>query len=172
MVEGKLIQPLVLDVKAFKQRYKKLIGLSSFERANLKGLEAKRRAWAAYRPLANEQLHDGGLEIARITLLNPYASRAPKRSTHSGANWYEQSTVIHRPTEILALLHALGVYKFDHEDIVIRQDPNRIVWYCVECKSFKPLAEFMSDKSNPHGLAFACNRCRRDNERKVFKRAA
>lgn len=171
MIEGKIIQPLTIDVKAFQKRYNSMVGLSSFERANKTALENKRMKWAAYRPLATEQLIDKVDENSYSTIVTPLASRSPKRSSVNGV-LYGQTTTLSRPTEILAIFHALGVFKFDSEDPVIRQDPNRIVWWCISCKSFKPLTEFAHDKHNVHGLAFACNRCRKANERYIWKKAS
>lgn len=170
MIEGKIIQPLTLDVSAFKRRYNSLVHLSTFERANKRALEHKRLKWAAYRPLENMQLYDSLDEIT-ATILSPFANHSSKRSTKSGV-LYAQSTVVQRPTELLAIAHALGLYKFASDDPVVRQDPNRVMWYCIECETFKPLTEFAKDRHNVHGLAFACNRCRKENERKIYKRAA
>ena len=56
--KGQLVQPLTLDLKAFRNRFVKLSGLSTYERANLIATENKRAAWAAYRPLTKAQLID------------------------------------------------------------------------------------------------------------------
>ena len=169
--KGQLVQPLTLDLKAFKKRFVKLSGLSTYERANLIATENKRAAWAAYRPLTKAQLIDQVDDTSYMTILTPTASRAPKRSTRHGVT-YEQATVLYRPTEILAIFHALGIFKFDSEDPVVRQDPNRVVWYCIECKTFKPLTEFAVDKHNVHGLSFACKRCEREGQQTTWKKAA
>lgn len=170
MIKGEMIQPLTLDISRFKSRYKSLVSLSTYERANKLALENKRAKWAAYRPMAREQLYDS-LDPIMTTILSPFTNGSSKRSTKGGV-LYAQATVVHRPTEHLAIAHALGLLVFASDDPVIRQDPSRIVWYCVECKTFKPLTEFSRDKHNVHGLAFSCDRCRKENERKVFKRAA
>jgi hypothetical protein len=170
ITKGQLIQPLTLDLKAFKARYKQLSGLTSYERANAIASERKRAAWAAYRPLKREQLYDSGVDMASVTILSPMASRAPKRSTHNGL-MYANTTVV-RTTEILAILHALGLFKFDAEDPVIRQDPGKVLWYCIECHTFKPLTEFAAEKHNVHGLSFACKRCEREAQQVTWKKAA
>jgi len=170
MIKRQTIQCLTLDVKAFKKRYSSLASLSTYELANKLAVENKRAKWAAYRPLAREQLYDS-LDPIMATILSPYTNGTAKRSTKGGV-LYAQASVVHRPTEHMAIAHALGLLVFASDDPVIRQDPNRVVWYCVECNTFKPLTEFARDKHNVHGLAFACNRCRKENERKVFKRAA
>lgn len=171
MIKGELIQPLTIDVSAFKKRYNSLVGLSTYERANKLALERKRAAWAAYRPLERAQLYDTINDDVSITILKPLAVGAPRRSSKNGV-MHDQTTVLHRPTEILAIIHALGLFKFDSEDPVIRQDPNKVVWYCVECNTFKPLTDFAKDRNNVHGIAFACKRCRDDAARRVYKRAA
>jgi hypothetical protein len=169
-VNGELIQPLTLDINAYKRRFNSLVNLNSFERANKRALENKRAAWAAYRPLATEQLYDT-LDNMNITILNPFASRAPRRSTVNGV-LYGQTSTVHRPTEHLAIAHALGLYRFDSDDPVVRQDPHKQVWWCISCETFKPLTEFARDKDNVHGLAFACKRCQDDAKRRIYKRAA
>ena len=170
MIKGEIIQPLTINVSAFKNRYKSLVGLSTYERANKIALENKRAAWAAYRPLEKAQLYDS-LDPITTTILSPYTNGSSKRSTSRGV-LYAQATVVYRPTEHMAIAHALGLLVFASDDPVVRQDPNRVVWWCVSCETFKPIAEFAKDKHNVHGLAFSCNRCRRENERKVYKRAA
>ncbi len=170
MVDGLLIQPLTLDVGAFKRRYNSLVNLTSYERANKLGLERKRLAWAAYRPLAREQLYDS-LDPIMTTILSPFANGSSKRSTKNGV-LYGQATVVHRPTEHLAIAHALGLIKFESDDPVVRQDPNKIVRYCITCKTFKPLTDFTHDKHNISGLSFACSRCRKDSDRLIWKKAA
>lgn len=170
MIKGELIQPLTIDVSAFKKRYNSLVGLSTYERANKLALEHKWAAWAAYRPLERAQLYDS-LDPIMTTILSPYANGSSKRSTSRGI-LYAQSTVVQRPTEHLAIAHALGLYTFASDDPVVRQDPNKQVWWCISCKTFKPLPDFAKDKDNVHGLAFACKACQRDNERRIYKRAA
>lgn len=170
MINGQLIQPLTLDVSAFKRRYNSLVNLTSFELANKLGLENKRRAWAAYRPLASEQLYDN-LDPIMTTILSPFSNGSSKRSTKGGV-MYSQATVVYRPTEHLAIAHALGLIKFDSEDVVIRQDPGKIVRWCISCGSFKSLDMFAKDHHNISGLSFACKRCQEDNKRKIYRRAA
>lgn len=170
MLKREIIQPLTLDITRFKQRYKQLTGLTHYERANWIATEHKRAKWAAYRPLAKEQLYDSLDEIT-TTILSPYANYSSKRSTKGGV-LYAQATVVHRPTELLAIAHALALYKFPSEDIVIRQDPGKVVWYCIHCRTFKPLTEFAPEKHNVHGLSFACKRCEQDINRGVWRKAA
>lgn len=170
VTKGQLIQPLTIDYAAFRKRFVKLSGLTTYERANLIALESKRAKWAAYRPLERAQLIDD-LEPVMTTILSPFANHSSKRSSKNGA-LYAQATVVHRPTEHMAIAHALGLLKFDSEDPVIRQDPQKKVWWCVECESFKPLADFAQDKNNLHGLSFACKSCERDSKRYVWKKAA
>jgi hypothetical protein len=171
MKAEKPLRALTLDISAFKKRFNKLSSMSSYERANTIALENKRAKWAAYRPLAREQLYDNLGDSGYMTILTPNASRAPKRSTKNGI-LFAQSTVIHRPTEILAIIHALGFYKFMEEDWVVRQDPNKILWWCIECERFKAPTEFAPDKHHLQGLAYACKVCQRQEQRTVWKRAA
>lgn len=174
MVEGKLIQPLTLDCKAFRKRYSLLSNMTSYERANLKGLENKRMKWAAYRPLAREQLFDVVNDDIAITLLNPYASHAPKKSSKRGLMYSQFSITadVYRPTEIMAILRALGVYRLPEEDIVIRQSPDKKIRWCIGCKAFRPLELFEKDRHNPSGLSFCCTKCRKDLDRGIWRKAA
>lgn len=168
---GDVIESLTIDVSAFKKRFNKLSSMSSYERANTLALERKRAAWAAYRPLAREQLYDNIDDGVVLTIVTPLASRAPKRSTRNGA-LHAQTTVIHRPTEILAILHSLGLFLFSEEDVVVRQDPNKILHWCVACQTFKSPDSFPVVKYSIDGLAFACKTCRNKEDRYVWKRGA
>jgi hypothetical protein len=170
MIKGQIIQPLVIDLKAFRKRFASLVNLSTYERANKLALENKRAKWAAYRPLEKAQLYDS-LDEINTTILSPNANYSSKRSSKGGV-MYAQATVVHRPTELLAIAHALGLYTFASDDPVVRQDPNRIVWWCISCKTFKPLADFAKDKDNIHGLSFACKHCQKDSDHRIWRKAA
>lgn len=170
IIDGTLTQPLVLDVAKYKQQFK-AAKETSFERCNRIATENKLAKWAAYRPLAAEQLYDTIDDNISVTILSPFASRAPKRSTSKGL-LYAQLTVIHRPTEILAILHSMGLFKFESEDYVERQEPNIQMRWCITCKASRPIALFAKDRSNPSGLAFCCIRCQKDLERGVWRKAA
>jgi len=166
---GDEITPLTIDVSAFKKRYNKLSSMSSYERANTVALERKRAAWAAYRPLAREQLYDT-LDDINATILNPFANYSSKRSTKGGV-LYAQASVVLRSTEQLAIAHALGLYKFMEEDPVIRQDPNKILHWCISCETFKSPDSFIHVKYSIDGLAYACKTCRNKEQQTVWKAA-
>lgn len=168
---GEVISPLNIDLEAFKKRFKALASMSTYERANSVATARKRAAWAAYRPLERTQLYDTLGDDGYITILTPNATRAPKRSTRHGA-LHAQSTVVHRPTEILAIIHALGLFKFMEEDWVFRQDPDKIRHWCVMCETFKTPDSFSHVKYSIDGLAFACKACQRKEDRGTWKRAA
>ncbi len=170
IIHDDLVRPLVLDIQAFKRRYQSLVGLTSYERSNKIALESKRSKWAAYRPLDKDQLYDS-LDPIMTTILSPYTNGSSKRSTKGGV-MYSQATVVYRPTEHMAIAHALGLIKFASDDPVIRQDPNKVVRWCISCGSFKTLDMFAKDHHNVSGLAFACSRCREDNKRRIYRRAA
>lgn len=169
MKADKPIQALTIDVSAFKKRYSKLSSMSAYERANTVALENKRAKWAAYRPLAREQLYDT-LDDVNATILSPFANYSSKRSTKGGA-LYAQASVVLRSTELLAIAHALGLYRFMEEDFVVRQDPGRILHWCIACQCFKSPDQFPKVKYSVDGLAYACKSCRDKDQRTVWKAA-
>jgi len=171
MIERKVIQSLTLDVSAFKQRFKTAASLSAYERINKKALEIKQAKWAAHEPLARQQLFDSLIDEPPHVLLGGQSTNAPARSTINGV-MYAQALADLRPTEILMVLHALGLFKFEEEDPVIRLEPVRKVRWCIGCKTFKATGMFATDMRNPSGLAFCCVRCRIDNERSIFRRSS
>ena len=166
MTDGHCSYPLTLDIRALKQRYASLINLTTYQRANKRALEHRRAAWATYRPLAKDQLYDS-LDPIMTTIRSPYTN-GTSRHTKNGV-WHSQAAVVYRPTEHMAIAHALGLYTFASDDPVVRQDPHLNVWYCIQCKVHKPLTEFAHDKTNIHGLAFACKRCQDESKRRVYK---
>lgn len=143
--------------------------LTRYQRALAQAETAKRAQWDTYQPLRLEQLYDD-LDTLNAALLNPMANHTSKRATKGGV-LYGVSDVVLRPTEHLAIAHALKLYKFESEDPVQRQDPHRQVWYCIACKTFKAHGEFDRDKRNIHGRAFACKKCRKDAARFVWHKS-
>ncbi|MCA0455665.1 MAG: hypothetical protein LCI00_16940 [Chloroflexi bacterium] len=166
---GEVLQPLSINVESFKKRFKALSSLSTYERANKVATERKRAAWAAYRPFERAQLYDS-LDELTATILSPFANYSSKRSTKGGV-LYAQASVVLRPTEQLAIAHALGLYKFDSEDPVYRQDPGRILHWCISCQHFKSPDQFPKVKYSVDGLAYACKSCRDKEQRTVWKAA-
>ena len=126
--------------------------ITSFERINRASAANKQAAWKAYTPLTLEQL---GKEVHNH-------DKAVEREP-------EDVVIVHRPTEIMALKHALYRMKFESEMPVERQTVSVVTRYCIICKVRHTLDMFPVDKRTPSGLAFGCRKGRRDLERSVFR---
>lgn len=126
--------------------------MSIYDTINQRAAANKAAAWQAYTPLTLEQL---GKEV----------------HTHDKATEREPEDVVivHRPTEIMALKHAIHRMTFDYELPVERQAVSVVTRWCIICKSRHTLDMFPVDKRTPSGLAFGCRKGRRDLERSVFR---
>ena len=169
MADGHCTYPLTLDIRAFKQRYASLINLTTYQRSNKRALEYRRAAWAAYRPLAKDQLYDS-LDPIMTTIRSPYTNGTSKHT--KGGVLYTQAAVVYRPTEHMAIAHALGLFKFSEEDLFEHQIPDRKVRWCITCKAFRPIDVFEKVRHNPSGLAFCCTKCRKDLNRGIWHKVA
>lgn len=142
---------------------------SIFEKINSSSAERKAAAWAVYQPLTRSQLFDSLIDEPPSVVLGMNDDKAPARSTLNGA-MYAQVMIILRPTEILAVCHALGLLKFDSDDPVVRQEPNVKKRWCIKCGS-RPLDMFGHNKHVPSGIAFMCKSCHDSNRRGVWRKS-
>ena len=126
--------------------------ITSFERINRASAANKAAAWKVYTPLTLEQL---GKEVYTHDKL---VEREP-----------EDVVIVHRPTEIMALKHALYRMKFESEMPVERQTMSVVTRWCVICKVRHTLDMFVPDKRTPSGLSFGCQRGRAGLARSVFR---
>jgi hypothetical protein len=173
-VEQKVIQPLRLNLERFKREYKRLEAMTTFQRCMDKAIDAKADKWLSYYPLSREQLFDTCDENMHITIvaLGAGGQLTQGRSTRRGATWLNQYTVIKRPTEMKGILHAQGLLVIESDFIVVRQEPNREIRYCIVCKRHHEVADFVSHKRYLNGLSYACKRSLADGTRGIWRKAA
>lgn len=172
-MEQKVLQPLKLDMGRFKREYKRLASMSSYQRAMDKAVDAKADKWLSYTPLSREQLFDTVDENMHITIvaLTAGGEFTSGRSTHRGAAWLKQYTIIKRPTEMKAVLHAQGLLVLESDFVVLRQEPNKEIRYCIVCKRHHEVADFVSHKRYLNGLSYACKRSLADTQRGIWRKA-
>lgn len=172
-MEQKIVKPITLNYEKFKREYKRLEGMSSFQRAMDVAIDKKADAWLSYTPLSKDQLFDTADRRDIMTIVVPFGGRlCHARSTYRGAPWYGQRTVLSRPTHTLAILHALGMFVLDSDFVVIRQEPNKQLRWCVICKTTHNVTEFAQNKRYLNGLAFACKRAQAEKSSYVWRRVA
>lgn len=168
----KLLKPLKLDIGRFKREYKRLASMTTFQRALDVAIDKKADKWLDYVPMSKAQLFDTPYLDKPITVLRPMAngSLAPARSTFRGA-MQEQISILHRPTEAIAILHALGFYVLPSDFAVIRIESIEEMRYCILCKKTHNVSEFAPNKHFPNGLSFACKRSLGENNGGFWRRA-
>lgn len=170
----RVIKPLTLNVGKFKKEYARLAGMTTYQRAMDKAIDSKADKWLSYAPLTKEQLFDTVDESVTMTIVCMTAGGklTHARSTRGGATWHNQLTLIARPTEIRAILHAQGLLTLDSDFVVIRQEPNRELRYCILCKTQHEVSDFKPHKRYLNGLSYACKRSLEDGKRGIWRKAA
>ncbi len=171
-MEQKVLQPIRLNIAKFKREYKRLEGMTTFQRAIDKAIDAKADKWLDYVPLTKEQLFDD--EFKNITIVSTFANGelSSSRSTRRGAGWYTQYTVLSRPTEVRAILHASGFMVLESDFVVVRQEPNRQMRWCILCHREHEVVNFVSHKRYLNGLSYACKRSLDEGKRGAWRKAA
>lgn len=173
-LEQKSIQPIKLNYEKFRKEYKRLSSMTTFARAMDKAIDIKADKWLDYVPLTQAELFDDVVEGVHITLVAMAVDGqlAHTRSTHRGARFHKQQTVIHRPTEMKAILHAQGLLVIESDFVVIRQEPNKEMRWCIVCKKSHEVADFMPNKRYLNGLSFACRKALDEGRRGTWRHAA
>lgn len=172
-MNDKILQPLSLDVGRFKREFNRLSKMTTYQRCMDKAIDIRADKWMSYVPLTKAELFDD--EMKNITVVSTFANGelSSSRSTHRGAGWHTQYTVLARPTEVKAILHAQGLLVLESDFVVIRQEPAREIRWCIKCKTHHAISDF---KYQPHrylnGFSFACRRALEDGKRGTWKYAA
>lgn len=115
--------------------------MSIYDTINKRAAANKAAAWKAYTPLTLGQL---GKEV--------HTHDKAKRDDKD----HEEARVVYRQTEIDAIKHALGWFRFMSEDPVIRIEPAIKTRWCIHCMTRHSLDVFEHDKKIFGGLAFGC----------------
>lgn len=172
-MEQKAIQPLRLNVERFKKEYNRLSKMTTFARAMDRAVDAKADAWLSYYPLSRDQLFDTIDHRDYMTIVIPFGGQlCHARSTYKGASWYGQRTLLARPTHSMAILHALGALVLDSDFVVVRQEPNKQLRFCVSCKKHHEVTDFVRHDKYLNGLSYACKSSLQDSKRGVWRKAA
>lgn len=172
-MEQKVIQPIALNYQKFRKEFCRLSKMSTFARAMDRAIDTKADAWLAYTPLSTDQLFDTVDHRDFITIIIPFGGNlCHARSTYRGAAFYAQRTVWARPTHTLGILHALGMFVLDSDFVVVRQEPNKQLRWCVICRTTHNVSEFAQNKRYLNGLAFACKRAQAEKASFVWRKVA
>jgi hypothetical protein len=170
----KPIHAIKLDINRFKREFKRLHAMTTFQRANDKAIDIKADKWLSYKPLTRAQLFDTVDASCSVTIVSclPGGDLSQARSTYHGATWYEQRTILKRPTEMLAVLHAQGFLILDTDFIVVRQEPNKELRYCYICGTHHEVTDFIKNKRYLNEYSYACKRSLADGKRGIWRKAA
>lgn len=173
-MEQKALQPIRLNIERFKKEYKRLASMTTFQRAMDKAVDAKADKWLDYVPLSKDQLFDTIDNRDYMTIVVPFGGQlCHARSTYKGASWYGQKTLLARPTHTLAILHAMGMLVLESDFVVIRQEPNKQMRWCIICRSSHEVHEFKYQPGRYlNGLSFACKKALNEGKRGTWKHAA
>lgn len=172
-MEQKVLQPIRLNIEKFKREYKRLESMTTFQRAMDRAVETKANSWMDYTPLSQDQLFDTIDHRDYITIVIPFGGQlCHARSTYKGASWYGQKTLLARPTHTMAILHALGALVLESDFVVVRQEPNKQVRWCVICKDHHEIISFVTSKRYLSGLSFACKKALDEGRRGTWRHAA
>lgn len=163
-----------MNIGRFKKEYKRLASMTTFARAMDKAIDAKADAWMYYTPLGRDQLFDTIDHRDYMTIVIPFGGQlCHARSTYKGASWYGQKTLLARPTHTLAILHGMGLLVLESDFIVVRQESDKQMRWCIICRSSHEVHEF---KYQPQrylgGLSFACKKALDEGKRGTWRYAA
>lgn len=169
-----VIKPIQMDIRRFKKEYARLAAMTTYQRAMDKAIDSKADKWLSYKPLSKMQLFDTVDASCSVTIVSGIAggNLSQARSTYHGATWYEQRTILARPTEMLAVLHAQGFLILDTDFVVVRQEPNKELRWCIICKSHHEVSDFKPHKKYLNGLSFACKKSLEDAKRGIWRKVA
>ncbi len=169
-----VLQPVTLNLARFKREFARLSKMTTFQRAMDKAIDAKADKWLSYTPLTKDQLFDTVDESVTITIVAITAAGklTHARSTRGSATWHNQLTLIARPTEMRAILHAQGFLVLDSDFVVVRQEPSREVRFCIFCRTTHEITDFKQNKHYLNGYSYACKRSLDDGKRGIWRKAA
>lgn len=166
--------------KAIKTEYARLCAMTSFQRANERAERSKAAAWRAYEPLSKKQLVDSLDERDFVTLVMPRpngeiaSAGRSSRILHAddGEYNYIHLRLVRRPTELLAVLHALGFLTLDSDFVVVRQEPFRELRYCIYHKTHHIVTDFVPSRKYLNGLSFACRKSLADAKQGIWQKVS
>ena len=163
---------MTIDIEAYKQRFRQLKQQTTYERVNQSANMRKRYQQRLIKPLTTAQLQDDFEAVEYTTVLvsiDPH--HASRRSTKAGALFGQVYTEM-RITERLAILHALGRFKFEAEDPTKRLNELPAVRYCISCKRKKETIRFVFRPQWLHGWSYECTECKAKQTEKVWRKHA
>lgn len=135
--------------------------MTVYDDINRRAELSKARKRATYEPLPAAVYRDNEAQTMTVVIapsLNGMGSST--RSTH-GKELFDTHVIIARPTEVLALLAAAGLWHYDDEPPLVDTPAlRRRDKYCACCESHKPFASFGTDKRTSDGYTLLCRACR------------
>lgn len=124
---------------------------------------AKRRSYTA---LPRSVWRDNTLDVATVTTIGNPGTRSTFAVNSTGsAGMRATHVIIARPTEVLALLHAAGLWRYDDETppaVPMVMRARREKW-CDCCERRLPLRSFDRDRRTSDGYSYFCRACREKN---------
>lgn len=139
---------------------KRQMNMTTYQRAMERAADKRADRWLAYVPLTPIQLSDKDVDTEaadRITIATfGILGHTYSFSTSRSQARYRHYRVIHRPTEALAIRHALNnpVLDCDFEPIpALTIQPQR---FCIVCKCSHPVKDFVRHHRYLHGLSYVC----------------
>lgn len=139
---------------------KRQLRQTTYQRAMERAADIRADRWLAYTPLTAEQLSDKDVDTEaadRITVATfGIQGHTYSFSTSRSQARYRHYRVIQRPTEALAIRHALNnpVLDCDFEPLpVLSIQPQR---WCIVCKCSHPVKDFVRHHKYLHGISYVC----------------
>lgn len=134
--------------------------MSIFTEINARAEAIKAAKRQNYHPLPRAVWRDNEPERITVTTAPSGHLGSGTRSTR-GKELFDTHVVIARPTEVLALLAAAGLWRYEEEPPLIELAETRHRdKYCSCCETRKPYSSFGSDKRTSDGMTLMCRACR------------
>lgn len=152
--------------------YKRLCKLSLYQRINERAADRRADAWRAYQPLSPEQLFDTLDESEYMTVVMRRSNgelASFVRSSNGGAGNLKHYYTVRRPTEMRATLHAQGLLVLDSDFVVIRQDSDKQMRWCIFCREHHEVHNFIHSKHYLNELSFACKQSLKEARQGIWR---
>lgn len=134
--------------------------MTLFDDINRRAELSKAKKRATYEPLPAAVYRDDPIQTMTVYTTPATTYGGATRSTHNG-QLLNTHVIIARPTEVLALRAAAGLWHYDDEPPLVDTPAlRRRDKYCACCETHKPFASFGTDKRTSDGYTLLCRACR------------
>ncbi len=140
--------------------------MSIFTEINARAEAIKAAKRQSYRPLPRVVWRDNTPDMATVATIGSTGMRSTFSVNSTGSDGTRAThVIIARPTEVLALRHAAGLWQYEDKSppaVPMVMRARREKW-CDCCERRLPLRSFDRDRRTSDGYSYFCRACREKN---------